>query len=93
MNAGISMADLEEEIRRSNDRLAVIQPGDGGHHRTLLNHQLLYLIKYRHSNSLADLEEANKCHETLRSSGANTHEDTINMASSIQLAFFAEWQR
>jgi hypothetical protein len=42
MNADISTAGLEEEILRSNDRLAVTQLGDGGHHRALFTHQLLY---------------------------------------------------
>ena len=91
MNADISIAGLEEEIRRSNDRFTVIRPGDGGHHRALLSHQLLYWIEYLHSNSLADLEEANKCYEIL-SSTANTHEDAINMTGNIQLAFLRSGQ-
>ena len=87
MHASTSIAGLEKEIRRSDDRLAATQPRDSGYRRALLDQELLYLSKYAHSNSLADLEEVIKCRKILLSSTPNTHRDAIDMASSVQLAF------
>jgi len=92
MHASTSISGLEKEIRRSNDRLAVTQPCDSGYRRALLDQDLLYLSKYAHSNSLADLEESIKCRKILLSSTPNTHRDAIDMASSIQLVFMRSGQ-
>ena len=92
IHASASTAGLEKEIRRSNDRLAVTQPYDSRYRRALLDQELLYMSKYAHSNSLADLEEAIKCRKALLSSTQNTHSVAINMVSTIQLAFMRSGQ-
>lgn len=86
INADSSMAGLEEEIRHSDERLAVAKPGDGGYIDAVLNSHILYMIKFDHSNNLADLEDVTKSRQILLSSAPNIFE-VVDLALDLQLAY------
>ncbi|KAH9996702.1 CHAT domain-containing protein, partial [Russula compacta] len=87
INADSSMAGLEEEIRRSDERLAVAQPGDGGYLDAVLNSHLVYMIKFGRSSNLADLEEVTKSRQVLLSLAPNNHREVVDFAQDLQLAY------
>ena len=87
IHANSSMAGLEEEVRRSHERLADTRPDDDNHRHALLNSHLIHITKYAHSNDLTDLEKVIKSHQAILPSAPNAHRDTIDRASNLLLAF------
>jgi hypothetical protein len=93
IHAGNSRAGLEEEVRRSHERLANTQPGDNNHRAALHQIDLIYLPKYQGSNDQADLEQSIKYQQNAPLIDPQDPQGDNQPNESPSRGLHAEWPR